>query len=217
MNLAYSPWGTGDTVGPFAPLFDRTWDAKQKGLDGADCFILWGGTDIHPSFYKQNHHPYNQAGAQPSARDVQEWKWMQECKEKSIPIIGVCRGAQFLCAFNGGTLYQHIDNHTGSNHNVTTSDGDVFKVTSCHHQMLNLQNIKHEMLAWTTHPRSSVYQEESASVNIKVDIEPEIVYFPQNNSLAIQGHPEWADESSEFVLYCLQEISDKLLSTRCVC
>jgi len=217
MNLAYSPWGTGDTVGPFSALFDRAWDATKKGMDGADCFILWGGTDIHPSYYNQAHHPYNQAGVQPSQRDVWEWKAMQECKEKNIPVIGICRGAQFLCAFNGGSLYQHIDNHTGANHKVTTSEGNSFSVTSCHHQMLNLKNIEHELLAWTTHPRSSIYQEESASINVVVDIEPEIVYFPQNNSLAIQGHPEWADDNSEFVLYCLEQVSEKLLSTRCVC
>lgn len=216
MNLAYSPWGTGDTVGPFMPLFDRAWDASKKGLDGADCFVLWGGTDIHPSYYNQTHHRYNQAGHTPSIRDQQEWKWMQECKEKNIPIIGVCRGAQFLCAFNGGSLYQHVDNHTGHDHMVTTLTGETFSVTSCHHQMLNVNNIQHEMLAWTTHKRSTVYQEEG-DISVKVDIEPEIVYFPQNNSLAIQGHPEWADENSEFVLYCLSVISDKLLSTRCVC
>jgi gamma-glutamyl-gamma-aminobutyrate hydrolase PuuD len=216
MNLAYSPWGTGDTVGPFASLFKKSWNAFEKGLDGADCFILWGGTDIHPSFYNQTHHRYNQAGKEPSKRDLWEWAAMKECKEKNIPVIGICRGAQFLCAFNGGSLYQHVDNHTGGNHKVTTSDGNCFSVTSCHHQMLNVKNIPHEMLAWTTHARSTVYQEEG-DTSVKVDIEPEIVYFPQNNSLAIQGHPEWASESSEFVLYCLQEVSDKLLSERCIC
>lgn len=214
MNLAYSPWGTGDTVGPFSKLFNKAWNAHEKGLDGADCFLLWGGTDIHPSYYGETPHSTSQAGKNPSARDVWEWEALIECKEKDIPVIGVCRGAQLLCAFNGGSLYQHVNGHH-SEHELTTADGRCFIGNSCHHQMLDVKGTNHELLAWTTLPQSSFYY-KTGYASHAVSKEPEVVSFYDNNSLAIQGHPEWMARDSEFVLFCLEEASN-LLSKVCIC
>jgi hypothetical protein len=77
-----------------------------------DCLLLWGGEDIHPSFYREAPHPRNETQqAAPSERDIHEWKAMLYCKAHNIPMIGVCRGAQFLCVFAGGKLAQDVDRH----------------------------------------------------------------------------------------------------------
>lgn len=218
LTLGYSPWGNGDSIYPFDEVFTYSKDCKAEGFEGIDAFLLWGGTDIHPSFYGQKHHHFNHAPVLPSDRDVWEWGAMRYCKAKGIPIIGVCRGAQFLCAFAGGKLIQHVTGH-GNDHLVVCKDGEMFNVTSSHHQMLDVTGTSHELLAWTYQPRSTLYYGEEnetpehlqRSINNKSFQEPEIVYFPKVKGLAIQGHPEWAEVNSRFVAKTNDMIISNLL------
>lgn len=206
-TLAYSPWGNGNSIYPFDALFDNAVNAYDKGFKGVDAFLLWGGTDIHPSFYDAQPHRTNQASALPSERDVWEWQAMKHCKANNIPIIGVCRGAQFMCAFAGGKLIQHVSGHDMGHHKVVTKDGDLFDVTSAHHQMLDLTDTTHELIAWTPTKLSAFYYGERSETpptlahSLRTDAfkEPEIVFFPEFKGLAIQGHPEWAEVNSDFV------------------
>ncbi|CAB4131222.1 Peptidase C26 [uncultured Caudovirales phage] len=206
-TVAYSPWGNGNSIYPFDAIFDHAVNAYEKGFKNVDAFLLWGGTDIHPSFYDESPHRHNQAPAMPSPRDVWEWQAMKHCKAHGIPIIGVCRGAQFMCAFAGGKLIQHVMGHDTGGHEVVTADGETFRVTSAHHQMLDLINTNHELIAWTPTKLSAVYYgaksetPEHLLFNMRNDTfkEPEIVFFPEFKGLAIQGHPEWAEIGSDFV------------------
>jgi GMP synthase-like glutamine amidotransferase len=218
--LAYSPYGNGTSIFPFDEVFTYAQNAATCGFDNADAFILWGGTDIHPSFYNQSAHSLNGAPHLPSERDMWEWKAMKHCRANNIPIIGVCRGAQFLCVFAGGSLVQHVTGHESGNHSVITSKGGCYSVTSSHHQMLDVSGSKHELLAWTPAPLSKVYAgEQGVAPHIRQQIErgtfkePEIVYFPDVNGLAIQGHPEWVvNREDTFVKECNQYIIDLLLT-----
>lgn len=206
-TLAYSPFGNGHSIYPFDELFDNQVDAYVNGFNGVDAFLLWGGTDIHPSFYDETAHRFNQAPTFPSERDMWEWGAMKACKAKGIPIIGVCRGAQFMCAFAGGKLIQHVSGHDRGYHPVVTSYGKTYDVTSAHHQMLDLTDTEHELIAWTPSNLSAVYygaKNETPEhllheMRMSKFKEPEIVYFPEFKGLAIQGHPEWADLKEEFV------------------
>lgn len=219
-RLGYSPWGNMNSIYPFDALFDEKVDAEKNGFEGIDALVLWGGTDIHPSFYGQTHNKFSGAPTLPSTRDLWEWQAMKYCKAHNIPIIGVCRGAQFLCAFAGGALFQHVTNHNGGSHSVTTTTGEIFNVTSAHHQMLDLKDTKHELLAWSTECLSNVYYDDQTSTPFRVRAEimkktfkePEMVFFPEIRGLAIQGHPEWAQESSRFVQYCNELITEYLFA-----
>lgn len=210
--LGYCPQGTG-TVYPFNDVFPERKNLLE-GFEGVDAVVLWGGEDIHPSYYNEKPHPMNQARhlPAPSKRDKFEWKVMTYCYMEGIPIIGVCRGAQFLCAFAGGYLIQHVDNHH-SDHYVTTNDGRKFEVTSCHHQMMFPYEVEHELLAWSSTKRSNIYEGAGCidDQGMKVKPEAEIVYFPRVRGLAIQGHPEWAKNSSEFVSYVNEMVRSRLL------
>ena len=93
-TLAFSPHGCGDRILPFDEIFKAKFNAITKGsLEGADALVLWGGEDIHPSFYKEPPHPRNETQTKhPSYRDMVEWELMREAYFRDIPIISVCRG-----------------------------------------------------------------------------------------------------------------------------
>jgi len=204
MKLGYCPIGNGSSIAPFDDVFTEKQDVS-KSLEGVDAVVFWGGTDIHPSLYKQKAHSKSQVrgSPEPSARDRFEWSVMRYCKLHDIPMIGVCRGAQLMCAFAGGKLIQHVDGHH-SEHGMTTLDGEIIITTSCHHQMMYPYDVPHAILATSRICESSTYQDgddkEISSMFSRQ--EPEIVYFPKLNGLAIQGHPEWVRNDDEFAIYC---------------
>lgn len=201
--LGYSPLGNGHSIFPFDAIFDRAQNI-EKSIEGVDAVVFWGGTDIHPSLYSEPPHRTNQVRTMrhPSARDEFEKRAMLYCKAKNIPIIGICRGAQLMCALAGGSLVQDCDGHHG-NHMMTTEEGETIETTSCHHQMMVLEKVPHRLLAWSSQKRSKHYKDgyDTEIAYMKHAREPEVVYFPTMHGLAIQGHPEWADKSSRFVQY----------------
>lgn len=212
LKLGYSPWGNSDMIEPFDKLFSSKQNIASEGFKGVDAVILWGGTDVHPSYYKQKKHTWNGAGNEPSERDRFEWKTMLFCKANHIPLIGVCRGAQFLCVGAGGSLIQHVEGH-GNSHPVNAL-GKSFKVTSTHHQMMYPFEVKHTMLACSDPPLSRAYETEESNHNLTCMFskpEPEIVFFPQLKAVAIQGHPEYADATKEFIDYSLECVQEYCL------
>jgi putative glutamine amidotransferase len=203
----------GDYIQPFNDIFKKKQRIATEGLSGVDAVILWGGTDIHPSYYGQKQHPYNGAPRSGfSSRDSFEWSVMLHCKANKIPMIGVCRGAQFLTIFAGGKLIQHVTGHS-MGHDLTWSDGKITPTNSVHHQMMYPFDIPHTMLAWASENRSNFYEGEEMGVDgldMKGKVEPEVVYYPEIRSIAIQGHPEYANAPSSFIENVLIETVDYL-------
>lgn len=213
MKLGYCPIGNGVNIAPFDKIFSTKQNIQDAGFDGVDAVVFWGGTDISPTLYQHDFHPYSQATRKGlSSRDEFEWRAMKYCHVNNIPMIGVCRGAQMLCAYAGGYLIQDVTNH-GNNHRMTTSEGVEMTTTSCHHQMMYPFNVPHEMLAWSSHKLSRHYegeQGEDLGDRMADRVEPEVVYFPTIRGLAIQGHPEWA-VGTQFADYCNKLIESHLL------
>ena len=172
--------------------------------------ILHGGEDISPSIYNHATSIRTRATDTPSARDRQEVALAMQAILMGIPIFGICRGAQLSCALAGGSLIQDVQGHAGGNHEVVTKDGEVFKTTSCHHQMMNPEGTDFELLAWTPKNISKRYIIQNEE-EVSVTVEPEVVFFPKIKALAIQGHPEWMATSDSFVQYCLSLVKRKLL------
>jgi putative glutamine amidotransferase len=180
-------------------------------LTERDVLILHGGEDIHPSLYKkgrsQYSHTYRDAEG-PSQRDAAEWALIQEAVKLGVPIIGICRGAQMLCAAAGGTLYQHVDNHAGGGHDITTINGETLRVNSLHHQMMNPTGTKHELLAWSSEKRSERHFDVDEIV--PVDVEPELVLFPELKAIAAQWHPEMMREDAPATKYIIKHLEQFL-------
>lgn len=129
--------------------FTRTQDIKE-----ADIVMFTGGEDINPSLYGDIKHPTTHF----TDRDDYEVAAFKAAPKDAL-LIGGCRGAQLLTALSGGKLFQHVLNHGGGTggHDITSSDGHVMRITSCHHQMMNPYNLPeedYELLAWSS--KSSV-------------------------------------------------------------
>jgi len=168
------------------------------------ALILMGGVDINPAIYGEKAHPMTQKAD--SRRDGMEIVAIHEAKQTKKPIIGICRGAQLLCAMAGGTLWQDSEGHVGQGcdcHLIETIDGKTVHVTSCHHQIMNLDSMDPEdykVLAYSPF-EAKVYGVENPFVPITLDTTPEVVFFPKLNALAVQGHPEWMHEGTPFRIW----------------
>lgn len=130
-----------------------------------------------------------------------------ECVRSNIPMVGICRGAQLICAKSGGTLYQDLAGHITS-HRADTADGRDMLVTSSHHQMMNPVGTKHSVLMWTTN-RSGYYISETIERD-PPPVDYEVVYFPLTNALAHQPHPEWMEATSQYYQWFFESIQQLL-------
>lgn len=183
--------------------------------DKIDLVIFGGGSDIHPDLY--NHkNVASHVSATPSFRDVVEVASFKVCIQKKIPVLGICRGAQLACAMAGGFLVQHVVNHAGMNHNILdVITGKKHSITSAHHQMMVPGKVKHTLIAKMEEPISKIYMFDNATSKVShIDMEPEIVYFPTVNCLAVQGHPEFMACDHETVVYVRQLVNKYLLEGR---
>lgn len=210
----------GMGTGAFEP-FDQVWEGSMlvKPEDimagKVDGLVIWGGADISPSIYGEPVGPRTGAGHEPSFRDRTEMAAVDAAIKVGIPLIGVCRGAQLICAMSGGKLVQDVQGHMGI-HPMRTSDGRTIITTSVHHQMMypyNLPDEDYDLIAWSAPPRSLSYigvdRVPMLDFNGSV-LEPEVVYFHKTNALCIQGHPEFTDPDDPFVLYCNDLIREYL-------
>jgi gamma-glutamyl-gamma-aminobutyrate hydrolase PuuD len=171
-----------DTV--LIPLLGATSLCSMKeycGEEGIDLLVFMGGIDVHPTMYKQQDVIRGQYDI---GRDLREARSYQAALKKKIPMVGICRGSQFLCVMNGGKLYQHVEGHLGD-HSITTASGEKFTVTSTHHQMMYPHG--GELIAWCKN-KSNVYTSDGLK---RPGVDHEMVYWKDTKCLSVQYHPEY--------------------------
>jgi gamma-glutamyl-gamma-aminobutyrate hydrolase PuuD len=162
-----------------------------KTPDKISLVVFTGGADISPSLY--GHKPSVGTFCMPH-RDVYELLAYRYARKHNLPLAGICRGAQFLCAMAGGTLYQHVTGHS-ERHTILTWDDRIMYVTSTHHQMQNPPPDA-KVLAWSNERRSTVYIGEDDQRVEAPQKEYECVYYPNINAVGMQYHPEAMSEVS---------------------
>lgn len=163
---------------PFTEWGKITTDVGK--LEDCDLVVFTGGTDVNPSLYGQVSHP--ETGSPDTQRDKLEQAVYTRALLLELPMVGICRGAQFLTVMNNGSLHQHIIGHQNTTHTINTHNGESLQVAGDHHQSMRPEGV-HEILA------------------ISPDGVPEVVYWPLTRSLAVQFHPEWMDVESEGYQY----------------
>lgn len=195
---------------PFSHLGEVT--DNPNSVDSADLLVLTGGADVSPSMYGHKAHP--KTYPQPT-RDKIEVDLVKRAVSLSIPVVGICRGAQLLTVIAGGKLIQHCTGHAVS-HKITTADGEEFEVTSTHHQMMDpmwghrgVGSVKHKLLAWAddVSPRKEAQTPEDLVV---IHREPEVVKYPDIDALAVQYHPEHMPSDSRGFTYFVELVEDLL-------
>jgi len=112
-----------------------------------DGFLFTGGVDIDPKYYGEEKHP--KVVEICPERDEFEEALFKTVFPTGKPILGICRGEQVINVFLGGSLEQHIDNHSQSEsrevrtHEVDLVEGgyladllgaSVIRTNSFHHQ-----------------------------------------------------------------------------------
>lgn len=68
--------------------------------------LFTGGHDVSPNVYKDT--PKATCGIACPLRDKMEAYLLDKCLKNNKPLLGICRGIQFINAHLGGTLYQDL-------------------------------------------------------------------------------------------------------------
>ena len=82
-------------------------DAALDQLCGlCDAFLLTGGHDVSPALYGEQALP--ECGDTSPRRDAMELGVLRRAMALDKPVLGICRGIQFVNAALGGTLWQDL-------------------------------------------------------------------------------------------------------------
>lgn len=138
----------------------------------ADLYQFTGGEDVTPEIY--GHKNTNSGNS--FLRDVEEMGFYALAKRLGIPMVGICRGGQFLNVMCGGTMLQDVVGHTRSHEIITATT--KLQATSTHHQMMQL-GPRGLLVAW-----AELYRAEGRP-------DPEVVFYEHDKCLCFQPHPEY--------------------------
>lgn len=155
----------------------------------ADLVCFTGGEDVSPYLYHEKEHMRTFSSP---TRDAVEKSLYNICVANSTPMVGICRGGQFLNVMNGGKMYQHVTNHTCDHMMKLVSSGEKVMVSSTHHQMMRI-GLGGEVLATASQKGSKEYMHQTTTITaIGDDVDTEVVYYENTNSLCFQPHPEFS-------------------------
>lgn len=148
--------------------------------------ILSGGGDIDPRLYGGKT---NQQGNYSPQRAHTESQMVKFAKKNDIPVLGICRGAQFLNIFFDGSLIQDLkkklqntQNHVATDHQIKLVDQETIKyfldngifVNSYHNSGMRAKELSLKLKTFA----------------ISQDDLIEGFYHPQLPIAAIMWHPE---------------------------
>ena len=155
--------------------------------------LMTGGQDVDPRVYGQAKT--DGCGEICAARDVMESELLGRMLELDKPVLGICRGIQFINAYLGGTLYQDLEAQRPSGaghrmsppydryaHSVSVEKGTVLReifggsaeVNSYHHQ--GVDSLAKGLAAAAFAPDGLIEAVERPASRFVV---------------AVQWHPEW--------------------------
>ena len=89
-------------------------------LDRIDGLLLSGGADIEPTLYGDVVKGF--CGPIQVRRDAQEMVMLKGAFAKKMPILGICRGLQFMNVYFGGTMYQDLPTEKGIYHSIDVAE-----------------------------------------------------------------------------------------------
>ena len=164
----------------------------------ADLVCFTGGADVSPELYD---HPKHRTSFCDPHRDQVEMGYFEAATKQGTPMVGICRGGQFLNVMNGGKMYQNVTDHT-STHKLRIVGGDPDKVvyidvTSTHHQMM-MPHPSGKVLGYGTPSMVTYFDDQSGAwVTKHVDEGIEIVRY--DDALCFQPHPEFNIRSVDFI------------------
>jgi gamma-glutamyl-gamma-aminobutyrate hydrolase PuuD len=176
------------------------------GPSDADMIVWTGGEDVNPAMYKEKPIP---GTCFDTGLDIEDMKVYNIAELTGAWKVGICRGAQLLCVANGGKLWQDVDKHNGSMHDVKDCvTGEIIKINSLHHQQLRLPE-HGELVAYTRLSTNKDaygdHWDEKTQGNDLTEVDVEAAWFDKTNSLCFQPHPEFSDPTTRRYFFDLIE------------
>ena len=168
-------------------LFLNRGHAIVSDMNQADLVVFTGGEDVSPHLYDEEKHPQSYCSLE---RDSIESKLFNVALKLEKPMVGICRGGQFLNVMSGGKMYQHVTNHCRSHLLVDGELGTSVYVSSTHHQMMRPSG---DAIVVATADEGG-YKEhmENGIINRVTDEDDvEVVFYPKTRCLCFQPHPEF--------------------------
>lgn len=173
---------------------DRLRHTAKEILKYANGLIIPGGDDIEPFFYDNTAKPSKFA-----YRTVLELALLSEANHQKIPTMGVCRGAQIINVFFGGTLLGDVKGQVGEQQLEWASPTkelqrllpEEFRGVSMHHQAVDRVGT-------------------GLRIVLKRGTIPKLLLSEDGNFIASQFHPEEYFD----VLKSLSELFDMKLMTQ---
>jgi putative glutamine amidotransferase len=168
-----------------------------------DGLVLTGGADVEPERYGHDNH----ASATEPDRDELELTLFEAALADDIPVLGICRGLQLINVHEGGTLEQHVPEHSRydlapheESHVVTIAPGstlqllygDTARVNSLHHQTVG------EVGKGLT---VSAVAEDGTVEGVEMDGVPVI---------AVQWHPEMMNLDDPSFVWLVDQARDRM-------
>lgn len=170
----------------------RGFSVNHQVHKDVDLICFTGGEDVSPCLYGEKQHPATYHNLQ---RDFKEIPYFEYGLNNSIPMVGICRGGQFLNVMSGGKMYQDVDGHAmHGTHRASRLDVDqaeYINVTSTHHQMMKPSEEGIVLLIGDTVGEVRTYDEKARICGV------EAVLYPRTRSLCFQPHPEYGAVSIE--------------------
>jgi putative glutamine amidotransferase len=176
-------------------------DAIVDSLAKCHALLLTGGADIYPGLYGKENDTAR-CGEFDHQRDKFEAIAFETAEKMGLPILGICRGMQFINISMGGTLWIDLPSDIGSgdlhrtgeegwsDHEVVVmpetvlaslADATEYTVASNHHQGI-------EKLA-------PGLKAAAMSQDMLIEAVERSEKTDESYLLAVQWHPEWMDRN----------------------
>lgn len=165
-----------------------------------DGFLFTGGQDVSPEIYGSNASEENVACC--IARDIMESYILQKALDTDRPVLGICRGIQFINAYLGGTLYQDIptehpsrvEHHQCAPYDIPVHKNYIFENSPLYKLLgkkeLNVNSYHHQAVKVLAPELKVMAESEDGLI--------EAVYMPGKRYVwAVQWHPEFSFQKDE--------------------
>lgn len=172
-----------------------------------DGFLFTGGQDVSPSLYGEAQ--IEACGETSRARDEMEKILLHMAQDADLPVLGICRGIQFINAAMGGTLYQDlptqhpgtVEHHQAPPYDVPVHQVEILPDTPLHDILEDLLDEKDALSVNSYHHQA--VKDKAPGLQVTARSEDGIIeglYDPTKTFFhTVQWHPEFSvrtDESS---------------------